>query len=406
MAESYAGEEGVNDALTRYPLSYEDIALHQEQDVTLQRLFKSNKRYVKETYVHAKKSYELITRDRKIVVPRVLQKRTVEYYHTLLCHPGETRTELTIGQHYCWLGMRNTVKSVCSKCQACQLTKPKLKKLGHLPPKQADIVPWETLCLDLIGPYVIGTGKKQIKLHCLTMIDPATGWFEIVEIPDKRADEIANLIKQTWLSRYPWPENVILDRGKEFMAEVITLFQDEYGIRRNVITTRNPQANSMVERVHQTIHNLIHVQRIRDRDDLPDGNDPWKGTLSAVAFAMRATVHTTTQATPTQLVFNRDALHNVRFEADWKYIRERKQCLIQQNNKRENAKHQPYTYQVNDQVMVLQHPSRKHGEDRYRGPYTVSAVHDNGTVTLRQGTNNGGAVYQTWNIRNIFPYKA
>jgi hypothetical protein len=237
------------------------------------------------------------------------------------------------------------------------------------------------------------------------MIDPATGWFEITQIPSKRADDISNLIEQIWLTRYPWPEHVIMDRGKEFMAEVITMLRDDYGIRRDPITTRNPQANAMVERAHQTIHNMIRTQRIKGAQDLPK-DDPWSGLLSAVAFAMRATVHTTTQATPTQLVFNRDALHNVRFEADWKYIKDRKQRLIVQNNKRENAKRKPYTYHVNDTVMVLQDPNRKHGDDRYKGPYTVHAVNDNGTLTLRQGTNNGGAVYQTWNIRNIHPYKA
>ena len=237
------------------------------------------------------------------------------------------------------------------------------------------------------------------------MIDPATGWFEIVEIPNKRADSIANLLEQVWLTRYPWPEQVVLDRGREFMGEVITLLKDEYGIKRNPITTRNPQANSMVERAHQTIHNLIRVQRIKSLSDL-DPEDPWSGVLAAVAFAMRATVHTTTRATPSQLVFNRDALHNVRFEADWKYIKDRKQRLIVQNNKKENARRVPHTYQIGDQVLVDQDPQRKHGQDRYKGPFEVTTVHDNGTVTLRQSTNNGGAVFQTWNIRNIHPYKA
>ena len=36
----------------------------------------------------------------------------------------------------------------------------------------------------------------------------------------------------------------------------------------------------------------------------------------------------------------------------------------------------------------------------------VEEVFDNGTVCLRQATTNGGAVYQTWNIRKIHPYKA
>jgi hypothetical protein len=32
------------------------------------------------------------------------------------------------------------------------------------------------------------------------MIDPATGWFEIVEIDDRKADEVSNRLEFTWLS--------------------------------------------------------------------------------------------------------------------------------------------------------------------------------------------------------------
>ena len=51
------------------------------------------------------------------------------------------------------------------------------------------------------------------------MIDPATGWLEIVEIDTKSADNIINVVDQAWLSRYPWPTKVISDRGGEFMKE-------------------------------------------------------------------------------------------------------------------------------------------------------------------------------------------
>jgi hypothetical protein len=105
-------------------------------------------------------------------------------------------------------------------------------------------------------------------------------------------------------------------------------------------------------------------------------------------------------------VFNRDAIHNICFEADWQYIKERKQKLIRQNNKRENAKRKPHTYALGDQVAVLQDPNRKHGSDRYTGPYEVTHVYDNGTVQLRRMTLTGGAIFQTWNIRNMFLYKA
>jgi len=49
-------------------------------------------------------------------------------------------------------------------------------------------------------------------------------------------------------------------------------------------------------------------------------------------FATPATYHTTTQATPSQLVFGRDAILNVKFDANWKLIRECKQRAINKNN--------------------------------------------------------------------------
>jgi hypothetical protein len=111
-------------------------------------------------------------------------------------------------------------------------------------------------------------------------------------------------------------------------------------------------------------------------------------------------------AMPMQLVYNRDAIHNIRFEADWQYIKEHRQKVIVQNNNRENAARIPYTYSVGDRVMIEQYQHCKYSSPRYEGPYAVDTVNDNGTICVRQDTANGGAVHQTWNIRNIHPYKA
>jgi len=59
--------------------------------------------------------------------------------------------------------------------------------------------------------------------------------------------------------------------------------------------------------------------------------------LAACQKAMNSAVHTTARATPSQLVFGRDAMLNTSFQADWQFTKERKQRLVIQNNKRENA---------------------------------------------------------------------
>ena len=51
------------------------------------------------------------------------------------------------------------------------------------------------------------------------MINPDTGWFEMVQIPNKTAAEIADITKKTWFTCYPLPQLIVFDRGTEFMAE-------------------------------------------------------------------------------------------------------------------------------------------------------------------------------------------
>jgi hypothetical protein len=44
--------------------------------------------------------------------------------------------------------------------------------------------PWEALCVNLIGPYTLkGKDGSAIDIMALTMINPASSWFEIVELP-------------------------------------------------------------------------------------------------------------------------------------------------------------------------------------------------------------------------------
>ena len=402
--EAFPANVAAGDVPEGFPLSYKLIAQEQQRDNVLQvRLTSTRERdlYQKKTFRHSDKSYELVTRDDKIVIPKSLERTVTEWYHEHLLHPGEKRLELTLRQHFTFIGLGPLVKRVCKACNVCRSLKANHKKYGKLPPKEPETIPWHTLCIDLIGPYDFGSKDKAVQLHCMTMIDPATGWFEIVDIPSKRADYIANILEYTWLTRYPWPTEIRMDRGKEFAAEVAAALKNEYGIERKVITTRNPQSNSIIERVHQVVGDMLRTRDIRGKDDL-DEDFQWQGVLSAVRQAVRSIVHTTTRATPTQLVFGRDALLNISFEADWQYIKERKQHRILQNNKRENATRRNHTYSPGDEVMVRADPHRKLEGARFVGPYTVTQVYDNGTVQLSKATN-GGAVLQTWNIRNVKP---
>jgi len=244
-------------------------------------------------------------------------------------HPGETRLEFTIAQHHTWVGLRPTVQRVIKACPKCELCKKNSKKCGLLPPKPTpEIIPWHTLCADLIGPCNFGVKNEKepekdtfVQPHCLTMTDPATGFFECCEIMCKRTDHIANHSETSSLTRHPWPMEIVMDKGREFALEVADLLKSECGVHHKIVTSRNPQANCMIERCHQTLANMICTWRMRDKHDL-DPEFGWSGVLAACRKAMNSTVHTTSRATPSQLVFGWGALLNVSFEADWQHIEE------------------------------------------------------------------------------------
>ena len=85
------------------------------------------------------------------------------------------------------------------------------------------------------------------------------------------------------------------------MSKVSQLIKNDYGIKKRPITARNPQVNAIIERVHQTIANIIRTFDLNNIE-VEEAN-PWDGILAATVFAIRSTIHTTSQYTPMQLVF-------------------------------------------------------------------------------------------------------
>ena len=203
------------------------------------------------------------------------------------------------------------VQSYCKTCHKCQLSKKAQKKYGFLPAKQAETNPWDRVNVDLIGPYTILVNGKECHLRAMTMIDPATGWFKIGSLKHPNSDTTQRLFDSLWLCRYPRPREVGFDNGSEFKHLYGQMCRN-FGLREKPMTDYNPQANAILERIHQVIGNMIRSFEIEERD-LPE-EDPFEPILSAVAYAIRSTYHTTLQATPGQLVFGRDMLLPVKVQ--------------------------------------------------------------------------------------------
>ena len=101
-------------------------------------------------------------------------------------------------------------------------------------------------------------------------------------------------------------------------------------------------------------------------------------------FATRATIHSTSRATPAQLVFGHDAMLNVQHEANWAYIKEHRDKISSKNNTIENKNCKKHVYNVNNKVLLKMQANLKYGTNAYTGPFKIVQVNNNGTVKIKK----------------------
>ncbi len=209
-------------------------------------------------------------------------------------------------------------------------------KYGHLPPKTVYTIPWECLCVDLIGPYTLkGKDNLQIDFMALTMINLASSWFEIAELSvveqllqqtvnskelliadeifDKTSERIAELVNKTWLCRYPQCRHLIYNNGSDFKLHFEYLCES-YSIKRKPTTVKNPQANGILEHVHQVLGQMLHTAEL-DMANLVTSNDV-DVFLDNAALAICSTYHTVLKASPGAAIFRQEMLFDILFVAD------------------------------------------------------------------------------------------
>ena len=103
-----------------FPLTNKLLMQHQLQDKELMIKAEAKDGYILSIFCGGGKQCTLIAKNGKIVIPKSLQKRCVDWYHHSLCHPGMTRTEQTIRQHFTWKNLKGDVEKACKKCKVCQ----------------------------------------------------------------------------------------------------------------------------------------------------------------------------------------------------------------------------------------------------------------------------------------------
>ena len=177
---------------------------------------------------------------------------------------------------------------------------------------------------------------------------------------------------------------------------------EQCGIQDRPTTSRNPQANAICERMHQTVGNVLrtlvhglHLNHAEQANAIVDNS------LATTMHTLRSSVsRSLNNHSPGSLAFHRDMFLNLPLQADLLAIQQRRQLLIDENLRRQNAKRRSMDYRVGQEVLVKDKDGAKLSPQT-KGPFRITQVHANGTLTIQRAPN----VLERIHLRRVFPFR-
>jgi len=329
---------------------------------------------------------------------------TIEFYHLLLNHPGSAALLKSL---YLFYHPQLAAKANAYHCDVCQRVKTGGQRgYGLFPPRSVGhLTPWKQVDCDLIGPWYVetsGRSGKAFEFYALTCIDRASGYPDAISIVRKTSSNVANKFNELWLSRYPRPEVCAHDRGGEFIGPEFQRLLFDAGITSAPSTSRNPQSNAIIERLHLSMGNSLRAQlqdNITPRT-LEEAKSMMDLAMAHALYAVRTNISEATGFSPGALAFHRDMISNHPVAFDFDTINTIRQLRVDKDIQRINSKRYDYDYKVGQQVMKRFFDFGKL-DPRWEGPFVVNQVHVNGNVTIQLKPH----VTERVNIRKIKPYK-
>ena len=193
----------------------------------------------------------------------------------------------------------------------------------------------------------------------------------------------------------------IYDPGPEFIGHSFQQCLQRNGIQPAPTTVKNPQANAVCERLHSTVGDILRsMLHENPPTNVAQAYELVDTALASAQFAVRAAVNRTLGLSPGAIVFHRDMFHAIPLLVNYNTLRDRRQAVIDDNNRRANHRRTFQDYQPGQEVLVLTFQPDK-TEPRAIGPFLIDQVHVNGTVTIRRNEH----VTERINVRRIRPYR-
>jgi transposase InsO family protein len=147
---------------------------------------------------------------------------------------------------------------------------------------------WERIAMDIVGP--LRESRKGYR-YILVISDYAIRFVITIPMKDQKAHTVAKHLVHKVITKYGAPQNVLTDRGTNFLFTFVKEICILFKIKQMRTTAYHPQTDGLVERFNRTLIDMLTCYVVDETE--------------YVTFAYNTAVQTTLQEGQFFLFFGR-----------------------------------------------------------------------------------------------------
>ena len=207
-------------------------------------------------------------------------RRLAQELHTATHLGGQALWKL-FSDRYSHKAGRRICTEVAQSCPQCQRGSDyghRLKTTGTIQSKG----PWDTLSVDIVGPLPADRRHEFV----IVFVDCFSRYSILVPASNHTANTVSDALLRHVVPYFGTPRRLLPDRGREFVGEVWASLTRSLGIQRLLTSPYHPEGNSINERSHRTINNMLRASLL---EGVPSRH--WVDKIPGIMLALNAMVH-------------------------------------------------------------------------------------------------------------------
>ena len=330
-------------------------------------------------------------------------RRLAQELHTATHLGGQALWKLFSDRYSHKAGRRICIE-VAQSCPQCQ----RGSDYGHRQKTTGTIEstgPWDTLSVDIVGPLPADRRHEFV----IVFVDCFSRYTVLVPASNHTADTVSDALLRHVVPYFGTPRRLLSDRGREFVGDVWGELTRSLGIQRVLTSPYHPEGNSINERSHRTMNNMLRARLLRD---LPSRK--WVVEIPGIMLALNAMVHEPHGFSASMIATGREPSlpPDVEEDACASPSTEDPVAYVDMIRQRLHLTHQQMTpppapvatnpYHEDDLIFVMTTPPERTSKlsPRWKGPFLVKRV-----PNAYQVTYEDGLVWRTVHINHVKPAK-